>query len=785
MKIEAKLAVNNMRKNKKRTLYTTISLILCTMLILTTLILISSIRNGVSENFETEYNDYHVILKDLSPERFNSIKNKPYIDKIYIQENENTSLEKVDTSYIPQENVTVYLKYNNIKNVCSYSENIIGSLGLSEEEARELYKICEFNNKLLTVNGFIDVTAIINNQGLPECRMRVNYSYVIDLMLIVVILVFSILFIIILYNAFLITINERKKEYAILNSIGGTEGQVLKMVFVEAIFMGIIGVIIGGILATISAKLILNSLNNILVSAGYYFRLLIEAKYIIFSLIIIAINIYLSVLIPSIKASSTSVIQGIRNNKQIKYKHKRKNSIIAKILPIEGRVAIKNVKRDKSKYRFITILLVVSITSFIAISTYLEYEKETADIVTEYDVDAEISFLPKYVCEYMGLQSYADYENILKNYEKQYNEKIEYIEYKRIYNEAFLIEPSDALLTDEGTWRHIDNTRSRQFIVIALDDKTYNEYIQETNANYGDIIIYNIVAIPEINGDSETYRYTLALQEDENLMLKLIIYKYPPIVDEDYYKATKKYIWDYEVIDENILNKNYVFTDNIVNGFKEIKNTYCPILFMNMDTYNSLDRYIEENYGKYTSYDEKGRIFWDNRDDVSIKIKCDNIIEFKNYMDEIIKDQNNGISFVDYYTLENAEKLLYIDIIELILKVVMVTVVSIGIISTINIMNASLIERKENFNILYRIGATKGNIKKILLYEGIYMFIKAVIISAILSIPIIYGIIKHMENVIILNKLLIPFGNIGIFIGILFVITIIITLVSTRMIKEE
>ena len=385
----------------------------------------------------------------------------------------------------------------------------------------------------------------------------------------------------------------------------------------------------------------------------------------------------------------------------------------------------------------------------------------------------------------MGLQSYADYENILKNYEKQYNEKIEYIEYKRIYNEAFLIEPSDALLTDEGTWRHIDNTRSRQFIVIALDDKTYNEYIQETNANYGDIIIYNIVAIPEINGDSETYRYTLALQEDENLMLKLIIYKYPPIVDEDYYKATKKYIWDYEVVDENILNKNYVFTDNIVNGFKEIKNTYCPILFMNMDTYNSLDRYIEENYGKYTSYDEKGRIFWDNRDDVSIKIKCDNIIEFKNYMDEIIKDQNNGISFVDYYTLENAEKLLYIEIVELILKVVMVTVVSIGIISTINIMNASLIERKENFNILYRIGATKGNIKKILLYEGIYMFIKAVIISAILSIPIIYGIIKHMENVIILNQLLIPFTEIGIFAAGLFMIMLIITLCSTKMIKEE
>ena len=85
MKIETKLALNSLKRNKKRTLYTTISLILCTALILTTILLISSIRNGVSENFDTEYNDYHIILKNLSPERFNKIKNKTYIDKIYIQ----------------------------------------------------------------------------------------------------------------------------------------------------------------------------------------------------------------------------------------------------------------------------------------------------------------------------------------------------------------------------------------------------------------------------------------------------------------------------------------------------------------------------------------------------------------------------------------------------------------------------------------------------------------------------------------------------------------------------
>ena len=78
-----------------------------------------------------------------------------------------------------------------------------------------------------------------------------------------------------------------------------------------------------------------------------------------------------------------------------------------------------------------------------------------------------------------------------------------------------------------------------------------------------------------------------------------------------------------------------------------------------------------------------------------------------------------------------------------------------------------------------------GNINKTLIYECIYMFIKAMLISIVLSIPIIYIIIKSMEEVIILDKILIPFGSIGLFILILFVMSLIVTLYSTRFIKEK
>lgn len=772
MKIEAKLALNNMKKNKKRTIYTTISLVLCTLFILTTIILISSIRNGISENFDSEYNDYHVVLTELSAERFNKIKNNSYIDKIYIQENEYKPLKTVDSSYIPQGNITVYLKYNNIQKVCEYSNDILKQLNLSETEKETIQNNLSFNQKLLTVHGLIDanVEKSINNSNV-NCVIRVNYSYIIELMIISVIAIFSILFIIILYNAFLIKINERKKEYAILNSVGGTEGQVLTLVFIEAILMGIIAIIIGGLLSALSAKAILNSLNSILLDVGYYFRFAFNTKYIILSLIIISINIFLSILIPSIKASKTSIIQGIRNNKQIKYKGKK--NILEKLLPIEGKLAIKNIKRNKNKYRVITILMIVCITSFIAISTYIHYEKETADIVKEYDVDAELFVIQENRLE--------DYKAILENYKNKYDKNVEYIEYREMYGNQFLIKPNDSLLFSRNEpFTYIDNSKSIDVKLIALNEKTYMQYIKKINANYGDFIIYNNILTNADNSKKGQYNYTPAFKQGVDLKLNLIRLNYISDKNQN----------DYEIIGHEFFDKNYILTDEAIGGFKDVQIKGAITLFINMETYDKINNYIEQNYPEApngvddSEYSIKRNFWINNKYNLRLRINCNNITEFKDYMEEFGKKQNIEVTIL-YYSLENQEKLIYIAIIELILKVMMIAICSITIVSTINIINASLVERKEDFNILYRLGTTKGNIRKMLIYEGIYMFLKTLVISIIISVPIIYAIVKQTEKIVIINKLLVPFGEIGIFVAILFAITIFIMIYSSRMVKEE
>ena len=757
MKIENKLTFNNIRKNIKRTIYTTISIALCSFLIIATLLVATSIGKSFKENIAQKYNDYYFLIKNISLDRFNKIKTKEYIKQIYLQENNEGQLYEIDNlpdSFQITDGINIYIKYDNYKKTCAYTNDILETLNLTYIETSEN---CELNTKLLNSYGLIDVSIIPNGyaDSIPTCQARLNFTYVADILLVIILLIFSILSIIILYNAFLITINERKKDYAVLNSIGATEGQILKMTFLENIIIGVIGIIIGFLLSYLCSDLLLKLLNNIVASTIYNFKLVLDIKYIIISFVIIIINIYISSLIPSIRASSTSVIQGIKNNKQIK--SQTNNYIFEKHLNIEGRLALKNLKRNKNKYKIITILLVICMTSYITISTYINYEKVAANLIDEYDVDAELE---------LSENSNKYYKTILDNYGTTSGDKIEYLEYK-IMGLYALVEPEDALIAN---CKYADSLHF-PIQVIGLDDKSYNNYITDLNANNGDYIIYNNITQKE--GKTEyVYKYYTAFETNYEFDFKIVYCNY---VDEEA---------SYEIIDDETLKENFVLTEKLPNGFKEINNTEKITIFTNIDTFNKIEEKINI-HPKGTNQQNIWMHFGNTSNSGNfVKIKCGNIINFSNYMDNIIQNQNIDIS-AKYYSLENQEKIIYANVLELILRTIILTIIIIGIISSINIINASLCEREEEFKALSRLGATKENIIKILIYENIYMFIKSTIISIILSIPILYAIIKSMTKTIILDKILIPFTSIGIFILLLFIISLIIAIYSVKFIKEE
>lgn len=743
MKVELKLAFNNIKKNFKRTIFTTISVILCTFLILTTILVISSISNGILENIATEYNDYSFIIKNLSTQDLNKIKNKEYIDKIYVQKSDNENLQKLEElpSLSDFSSLNIYIKYNNIKDTYTCSSDIVQTLGLSVFDASEK---CEFNENLLPVFGLMGarLTYADSAKTILIYKSTLNFSYVLDLLIFVILLFFSILFIIILYNAFLITLNERRKEYAILNSVGGTENQILKIVFLEATIIGIFGIIFGAIFSFFGTSIVLEMVNNVLSSTPYHFKLIIDINYLLISLLVIVFNIYISAIIPSLKASNTSIIQDIRNSKQIKYK--KKFSILEKVFPIEGKIALKNLSRNSNKYRVITFLLVISMISFIAISTYINYEKEASDLVTVYDVDAELS---------IPLTSNTDCKPLLNNYIANSENHLEYIEYTYILPFA-LVEPPDALIDNNDSYiiTYENNQKTTPICLVGLDNNSYSKYINELHANLGDFIIYNTASSYDF--DNSIYNYFQVFNTNYNVSLSLISRK------QDMFT-----IYD----DEN-LKGHFVFIDEPLDGFKELKSKFSTaVAFVPMNTFNN----IRKIFNPIDS--------WGGTSSNYVKIKCDNIIDFSNYINE---NKTMDIN-VEYYSLDNQVKIVYTNILELLLVIIIFVVVIIGIISSINIINASLCERVQEFKVLSLSGATRTNIFRILIYECVYMFIKATFISVVLSIPILYAIIHYMENIIVLNKLLIPFGWISLFIISLLAISLFITIYSSRFIKDD
>lgn len=775
MKIEKKLTCNNISKHLKRTLFTTISIMLCSTLIFTSILLVSSIKSGIDVSANKDYFDYHFIIKDINLTDFNKFKNNNYIDKIYIQTSQNNNLIKYEnhTNLSSLDTFNVYIKYNNVNDVCKYSTDIIQNLELpvvsmsvlNNKPTVSIENKYSFNNTLLTTYGIIDVS-ISENNDLPVCRARINYSFVINLMIIFIYVTFSILSIIILYNAFFITINERKKEYAILNSVGATESQLIKIVLNETIFVGIIGIALGFLISYLTSSQILKALNTILINTGYNITLILDIKYIIFSLILIICNLYISAIIPCIRASTSSIIQGIKNNSGIK---RKRITLLEKILPVEGKIATKNIRRTKNNYNVITILLVVCMVSYISISTYINYEKKTADIVNQYDTDAELRF--DYSDPDMDFSN-IDYTTFLNNYKVNYDSNLKYIEYKML-GLYFLVNPENAIGDNDvlASYPLKDNKQCIRISVIRLDDMVYQNYLDKINGKYGDYILYNKITLTS-GIENLQYSYFPAFKKDSNVDLDIVGF---------YVDTTNSY--EYEIIDSEILHNHSILTDYLIEGFKEFPEKYHgPILFVNSAAYKK----IEEKFNNFVPQNQNfsSQWIWGTNNTLFVKIKCDNIIKFSNYISSICNKQDIMID-AEYFSLDNQEKIIFINVIHFILSIIIVAVVIIGIVSMMNIVNASLCEREQDFYIFHSIGTTKANITGILIYEGIYVFIKSTIISIILSMPILYTIITYMENIIVLDTFLIPFGSISAFFGVLLLIILCIMAYSTQFIEEK
>lgn len=625
-------------------------------------------------------------------------------------------------------NVNLYVMFDKNKKIIKQSEELAKELSYD-------YDI-NYNSTLLALYGESTYGNVMSSMG--------------GMMIIMLSLV-SIGCIIVIYNSFAISVMERKKEFGLLSSIGATKRQLSHTVFFEAVVVGVIGIILGILGAYIGIGCVILIINNLISDMlEYKLHLVTNPLFIIIPVIFMIIVIGVSAFIPSRRASKVSPIEAIRQNDDIKINKKkiRTSKLVLKLFGIEGEIALKNIKRNKKKYRVTIVSLFISIVLFISFSSYMNYTLNTASsVMGEVPYDYQISYfgddpnndkeaLDKIneIVKSSDVKEYVSYSvsnlSIIGNY--TYSD-----EYLDFYKSAY----------GENGIKTLNNLKYQSIYILALDDNSYNKYKKLIGLDKDSVILLNKFKGVSY-GNNKRVNYNIPVINNGNINIKICNF------DNDEDVDTTKYC-NKNIDNIFVTNKSFDLIEEFsyMDDFK---------LIVNKKLYDS----ISDSSTHYTQFN----IISDNT----------------NNIDKLTKDLDK-YSNVNYTNVKEAMK--QANNLILVVKILMYGFISlvtlIGVTSVFNTISTSMALRKREFAVLRSIGLTNRGFNKILFFESLFFGMKSLIFAIPVSIGITVLIHYTLADMVSISTIIIPWKYIIISIVSVFVIVLLTMMYSTSKIKKH
>lgn len=624
--------------------------------------------------------------------------------------------------------VNLYVMFNKNKKIIKQSEELAKELNYNGD--------INYNSTLLALYG--------------ESTYGNVMTTMVSMMMIMLALV-SIGCIIVIYNSFAISVMERKKEFGLLSSIGTTKRQLSHMVFFEAVFVGVIGIILGILGAYIGIGCVVLVINNLIGDMlEYKLHLVTNPLFIIIPVIFMIIVIGVSAFIPSRRASKVSPIEAIRQNDDIKINKKkiRTSKLVNKLFGIEGEIALKNIKRNKKKYRVTIVSLFISIVLFISFSSYMNYTLNTASsVMGEVPYDYQISYfgddpnndkeaLDKIneIVKSSDVKEYVSYSvsnlSIIGNY--TYSD-----EYLDFYKSAY---------GDDGI-KALNNLKYQYISILVLDDNSYNKYKKLIGIDNDSVILLNKFKGVSY-GNNKRVNYDIPVINNGNINIKICNF------DNDEDVDTTKYC-NKNIDNIFVTNKSFDLIEEFsyMDDFK---------LIVNKKLYDS----ISDSSTHYTQFN----IISDNT----------------NNIDKLTKELDK-YSNVNYTNIKEAMK--QANNLILVVKILMYGFISlvtlIGVTSVFNTISTSMALRKREFAVLRSIGLTNRGFNKILFFESLFFGMKSLIFAIPVSIGITVLIHYALADMVSISTIIIPWKYIIISIVSVFVIVLLTMMYSTSKIKKH
>jgi len=614
---------------------------------------------------------------------------------------------------------------------------------LSQYESNKINT--EYNSNVLTFLGVTESSA---------------YNLTIGSILLIVILLVMGGSILLIYNAFAISVNERTKQFGLLSSVGATKRQISRSVLFEALFVSIIGIPLGITLgiAGIGITLLLIKDRLALMVTGMFggtvpLTLKVSLWAIIAAVVTAIVTVLISAWIPSKRALRVTAIQAIQQSSDIKMKRKKlkTHKWIYKVFGFEGALAQKNFRRNKKKYRATVISLFMSVVLFISASSLCMYVLEASS--------GTLSTNGYEICYYKAQSEIKDNELSSEQLVKKISE-IDGVKNVSSLSQIYgKLKVSNEIFTDEymKQYTNVSGALNPATVeVYKVDNLSFEKYLKENNLSKDTYMNPEkpvLIATSNIKiKDNETGKISniSMLKEDKVKVIATI----------STFDNQGKEI-NYEDIELNIgLTK-----DKLVMGiYLGNKNTITVMIPQCMIGAVYKSDLFSTASAIYIATDSHASVY----EKVKTLLKDNNLVV--NSLYDLAKDDEynqNMIFIIQVFAYG------------------FVTLISlISVANVFNTISTNILLRRREFAMLKSVGMTNRGFNKMMNFECILYGVKSLLLGLPVSIAITYYIYKSINSGYEMPFIL-PWNAIGIAVFSVFAVVFATMIYSMRKIKKD
>lgn len=250
----------------------------------------------------------------------------------------------------PTDKFTVYFRFHNIQDTYQILPEIAAAVGLEMDEHGE-YKL-HYNS------GYLSRRAVLPPEQMGSISLLLANQQLIAMALTSLLMIS--VFVLIIHNAFTLSAKSRLQQLGIFASIGATPKQIKRSVTIEAMLLTIIPLPIGLFIGQISVALLFTLLDSSQPSyVNHEMFFMLGWQSIVPAILFTLLTVWWSAVIPARKIAKLSPIVAIREGEAEKLKKPGRYSLV-KLFGLSGELATNALQARKKSYRTSTISLVLS-----------------------------------------------------------------------------------------------------------------------------------------------------------------------------------------------------------------------------------------------------------------------------------------------------------------------------------------------------------------------------------------------------------------------------------------